>query len=136
MVALGKYDYSRWNKDRVIYTGPRPGSFSDMVGIDDLDVMNLDEILSAMEREEFLVFEYGGGPRLAAPFVLGVSSSGNPLLRAYQTEGFSRGGPAYGWRVFQVREMSMVEGFGEFFFPEEFLFDPLFPWTYKVVKIL
>jgi hypothetical protein len=133
---LGRFKGGRWSKPYGIYTGPRPASWSDFKGIDDLDLMNLDDVLGCMERSELLVFEYSGFDRLVAPFVLGVSSEGAPLLRAYQVEGTSKGGAGYGWRVFKVREMSMVARGWEFFNVEDFDFNDKYPWTYKVFKML
>jgi len=133
---LGRFKYNRWFKPYGIYKGPRPASMSDFKGIDDLDLMNIEDILGCMDREEFLIFEYSGFDRMVAPFVLGVSSSGNPLLRGYQVEGNSKGGVGYGWRVYQVREMSMVNRGWQFFNIEDFKFDALYPWTYKVYKTL
>lgn len=133
---MGKYPSSRWEKRYGIYSGPRAGAWSDLTGIDDVDVINIDEILGCMERSELLALEYSGLERVVAPFVFGVSSSGNPLLRAYQTDGKSKGGKGVGWRVFQVRNMSMVEGYLEYFEPSEFGFDELYPWIYKVLKML
>ena len=118
------------------YEGVRVAEWSDFLGLDDLDWMNIEIILNALEWQELLFFEYGGRDRVVAPFVFGVSSEGNALMRGYMVEGSSRSGKGSGWRVFQVREMSMVDAFGEWFIAEEFDFDRKYPWVYKVFKML
>lgn len=133
---MSRYPSNRWEKRFGIYEGVRPAGASDFVGIDDLDLMNIEDILGCMDRTEFIIFEYSGFDRLVAPFVLGVSSVGNPLLRGYQVEGNSKGGVGYGWRVYRVREMSMVNRSWEFFNIEDFKFIGEYPWTYKVFKML
>lgn len=128
-----------WKKreiDSPIYQGPRVAEWIDLKGLDELDLLNLEDILDCMDKKEFLIFEYKGSNRKVAPFVLGCSSIGKPLLRGYQIEGVSRSGKGPGWRVFQVRDMSMVSGSWEYFLPEDFKFDPFYPWTYKVLKML
>ena len=125
----------KW-KEAPPYEGVRVAEWSDFTGLDDLDWLNIGDILTALERQELLSFEYKGRDRLVAPFVFGVSSEGNALMRGYQIEGSSRSGKGAGWRVFQVREMSLVGLYGESFIPEEFDFNPQFPWVYKVFEML
>lgn len=57
-------------------------------------------------------------------------------MRAYQLDGVSKSGKHAGWRVFQVREMSMVDGYGEYFEREDFGFKEFYPWVYKVYRTL
>ena len=125
----------RW-REAPPYEGVRVAEWSDFTGLDDLDWMNIEIILNALEWQEFLFFEYGGRGRVVAPFVFGVSSEGNALMRGFLMEGSSRSGKGPGWRVFQVREMSMVDLYGEWFIPEEFDFDRGYPWVYKVFKMV
>jgi len=89
-----------------------------------------------MEWPQLIIFRYGDSDRVAAPFVLGVSSEGNPLMRAYQLEGISRSGKGEGWRVFQIRKMEKVENHQDFVNAEDFDFNQLYPWTYKVIGML
>ena len=133
---MGKYDGWKYREKYGAYKGVRSAEWSDFKGIDDLDVMNMDDILGCMDRTELIIFEYSGFDRLVAPFVLGVSSLGNPLFRGYQIEGTSKRGVSYGWRVYQVREMSMVNRSWQFFNIDDFKFDESYPWTYKVLKML
>uniref|UniRef100_A0A7V3KN03 WYL domain-containing protein n=1 Tax=candidate division WOR-3 bacterium TaxID=2052148 RepID=A0A7V3KN03_UNCW3 len=118
------------------YEGVRVAQWSDFIGLDDLDWLNIEDILNALEWQELITFEYKGRDRLVAPFVFGVSSEGNALMRGYQLEGSSRSGKGAGWRVYQVRELSMLDLYGEWFEAEDFDFDRKYPWIYKVFKML
>ena len=89
-----------------------------------------------MDWPELIVFHYGDSDRLVAPFVIGVSSEGNPLLRGYQIEGVSRSGKGAGWRVFQVEKIENLDNYGDFFDADDFQFDRFYPWVYKVFKML
>lgn len=93
-------------------------------------------ILQAMDWPQLIVFRYGESDRVAAPFVVGISSEGNPLMRGYQLEGNSRSGKGAGWRVFQVGKMENVENHQDFFDKDDFDFDEHYPWIYKVFKML
>ncbi|MBU2118679.1 MAG: hypothetical protein KJ954_13915 [Alphaproteobacteria bacterium] len=93
-------------------------------------------IIEAMNWPQLIVFHYGESDRVVAPFVVGVSSDGNPLLRGYQLEGNSRSGKGEGWRVFQMRKMENLENYQEFFNQEDFDFEEFYPWIYKVFKML
>lgn len=128
--------YNKKSTDAPIWEGPRVAQGNDFVNIDDLDKMNLQIIYDAMDGLELITFKYDGHDRVVAPFVIGVSSRGNPLLRGYQLEGNSRSGKGEGWRVFQVRKMEMVDRYWEFFNKKDFKFDEVYPWTYKVLKML
>lgn len=128
-----------WNKrktDKPFWEGPRVGKEVDLIGIDDLDKMNLEVIFEALENTQLLIFQYDGRDRVVAPFVVGVSSGGNALLRGYQLEGNSRSGKGAGWRVFQIRKMEVVDNHQDYFNPEEFDFDRTYPWTHRVLKML
>ena len=128
--------YNKRREDPPIWEGPRVGLWSDFVGLDDLDLLNIEDIMYCLEWSMLLVFEYSGFDRVVAPFVLGMSSFGNALLRGYQLEGNSKGGRGVGWRTFQVREMSLVFRYWEFFNPEDFKFDRWYPWVHRVYKML
>jgi hypothetical protein len=125
----------KW-KEAPTYEGVRIAKWSDFIGLDDLDWLNIEDILNALEWQELLAFEYKDRDRVVAPFVFGVSAEGNALMRGYQLEGSSRSGKGAGWRVFQVRELSMLDLYGEFFIAEDFNFDRKYPWIYKVFKML
>jgi len=93
-------------------------------------------ILDAMDFQQLLVFRYTDSDRVVAPFVVGVSSEGNPLMRGYQLEGVSRSGKGPGWRVFQIKKMENVVNYFEFFNVDDFDFDEFYPWTFRVFKML
>lgn len=93
-------------------------------------------ILEAMDWPQIIWFHYGESDRVVAPFVVGVSSEGNPLMRGYQLEGNSRSGKGPGWRMFQIRKMENVENHQDFFDKEDFDLDRYYPWIYKVFKML
>ena len=98
--------------------------------------VKIQTILDAMDWPMLIVFRYGASDRVVAPFVVGISSEGNPLLRGYQLEGMSRSGKGAGWRVFQIRKMENLENHQEFFNKEDFDFDEHYPWIYKTFKML
>lgn len=133
---MSRFDFRRkmpWEKD---WAGPRPATEDDYRKLGDFSRGNIDLILDAMDSMQLLVFRYGVSDRVAAPFVVGISLEGNPLMRGYQLEGTSRSGKGRGWRVFQVQLMHGLMNHHDFFAPEDFDFDPAYPWIYKVFAIL
>jgi len=133
---MSRFDFRRkmpWEKD---WEGPRPATEDDYKKLGDFSRVNVDLILDAMDSMQLLVFRYGASDRVAAPFVVGISLEGNPLMRAYQLEGESKSGKGEGWRVFQVQMMGDLMNHHDFFDPEDFDFDPAYPWIYKVFAIL
>jgi len=86
----------------------------------------------AIETEQAVTFYYNRTSRVVEPYVLGLSSEGNPLLRGFQTDGESLSGKGPGWRVYQVVKIEGLELFGEYFSPERFDYDPTVPWIYEV----
>ena len=89
-----------------------------------------------MEYPQLIIFHYGESDRVVCPFVLGVSSQGNPLMRGYQVEGVSRSGKGPGWRVYQIKKMENIENYQDFFDTEDLDFNEIYPWTFKVFKML
>ncbi len=123
-------------KESPPYEGVRGAELEDIEKIEIETQAKMETILEAMEWPQLIFFRYGASDRVAAPFVLGISSEGNPLMRGYQLEGISRSGKADGWRVFQVRKMESVENHQDFFNKEDFDFQRYYPWVYKVFKML
>ncbi|MBS3918896.1 MAG: hypothetical protein KG012_14140 [Deltaproteobacteria bacterium] len=123
-------------KESPPYEGVRAAEHEDIEKIDDESRIKMETILEAMEWPQLIVFKYGDSDRVAAPFVLGISSGGNPLMRAYQLEGISRSGKGEGWRVFQIVKMENVENHQDFFDYKEYEFNDLYPWTYKVIRMV
>lgn len=129
----------QWEKQRgeiEAYEGPRGADFVDLGEFDSETQIKIQTILDAMDWPQLIVFRYGDSDRVVAPFVVGVSSEGNPLLRGYQLDGVSRSGKVGGWRVFQIRKMENLENYQEFFNADDFDFDEFYPWIYKVFKML
>jgi hypothetical protein len=128
-----------WGKrktDEPFWEGPRVAEDIDLSGFSDETQIKIQIILDAMDWPQLIVFNYDGSGRVVAPFVVGVSRDGNPLLRGYQLEGVSRSGKGAGWRVFQIRKMSDLDNYQDFFYKEDFDFDEIYPWTYKVLRML
>lgn len=91
------------------------------------------EILrNAIDQFKLLRFFYSGSERIVAPYVFGLSSEGNPLLRGIQLEGQSLSGKGAGWRVFQVLKMDDLDFYGEYFEPVYEGYDPHVPWIKEV----
>lgn len=128
-----------WQKQRgqvSEYEGARAADFVDLVDVGSEDLSKIQTILDAMDWPQLIVFWYDGSDRVVAPFVIGVSREGNPLMRGYQLEGVSRSGKGEGWRVFQIRKMVNVENHQDFFDKDDFDFQEFYPWIYKVYKML
>jgi len=123
-------------KESPPYEGVRGAELEDIEKIEIETQAKMETILEAMEWPQLIVFRYGDSDRVAAPFVLGISSEGNPLMRAYQLEGISRSGKGEGWRIFQIRKMENVENHQDFFNKEDFDFQRYYPWIHKVFKML
>jgi predicted DNA-binding transcriptional regulator YafY len=62
----------------------------------------------AIRSRSVLDLDYEPGRRLVEPHALGVSSEGNMLLRAYQTEGASASGEHVNWKLFRVDRIRTV----------------------------
>jgi len=131
--------YPEWEKrktDEPIWEGPRVLEEWELGVFDEDTKYKIQTILDAMDWPQLLIFKYGDSDRVVAPFVVGVSSEGNPLLRGYQLEGVSRSGKGEGWRVFQINKIENLENHQDFTIPEDFEFDRAYPWLYKVYKTL
>jgi len=130
---------AEWDKVRgetEEWEGPREAYLEQ---VDDFGVetaAKIRTILDGMDFQQLIVFRYSDSDRVVAPFVVGVSSEGNALMRGYQVEGVSKSGKGPGWRVYQIKKMEKVVNFFEFFNVDDFDFDEFYPWTYKVFKML
>lgn len=89
-------------------------------------------IREAIDTLQAIRFWYNDSERIVEPYVFGVSSEGNPLMRGFQTDGVSLSGKGPGWRVFQVLKMFDVILIGEYFTPNFSEYDPYTPWIYEV----
>lgn len=122
--------------DKSTWEGPREGSLDNIVNFDPALRVKLLDIIDAMENTQFISFLYSGYARVVAPFVVGVSSGGNPLMRGFQTEGNSRSGKEGGWRVFQINKMDYIENHQDHFEAWDFDFDEYYPWIFEVILML
>lgn len=130
---------TEWDKVRgkkEDWLGPREAYLEQVNEFGTETAAKMRTILDAMDFQQLLVFRYTDSDRVVAPFVVGVSSEGNPLLRGYQLEGISRSGKGPGWRVFQIKKMENVTNHWEYFEADNFDFDEFYPWTHKVFKML
>lgn len=116
--------------------GVRVAPIGELGLLDSSSQVKIETILEAMDWPQLIIFRYGESDRVVAPFVVGVGSDGNPLMRGYQLEGTSRSGKSVGWRVFQVYKMENVENHQDYFNADQFDFDRTYPWIYKVFKML
>lgn len=129
----------QWGKrktDPPIWEGPRVAEDWEITKFDSEITAKIQIIYDAMDWPQLIFFRYDGFDRVVAPFVLGESSEENPLLRGYQLEGDSRSGKGEGWRVFQIKKMEDLDNYQDFFYTDEFDFDDVYPWIYKVFKML
>lgn len=129
--AYVKSEPGKWARE-----GVRDVEEINLMGLETDSLRKMRTILNAMDWPQLIIFHYGESDRVVAPFVVGVSSEGNPLMRGYQLEGISRSGKGEGWRVFQIRKMENVENHQDFFDPDDFDFVESYPWIYKVFKML
>jgi hypothetical protein len=128
-----------YNKRRELppfWEGPRVAEYWELEGYDPVRTAKIELLLEAMDWPQLVIFLYDGSDRVVAPFVIGVSSEGNPLLRGYQLEGNSRSGKGEGWRIFQIDKIENLANHQDFFYREDFDFDQFYPWIYKVYKML
>jgi len=129
-------EYRRKLPDEKTWEGPRVAGSAEFDSLDVDSRIKILTILEAMDWPQLICFSYDGSDRVVAPFIVGISSEGNPLLRGYQTEGISRSGKGPGWRVFQIKKIVNLENYQDFFYPDDFHFEGEYPWIHKVFKML
>jgi hypothetical protein len=128
-----------WDKkwfDEPIWEGPRVAESIDYHVLKIETRFKIMVLIEAIEWNQFVKFKYGNSDRIVAPFVVGVSKEGNPLLRGFQMVGNSRSGKGPGWRVFQIEVIEKLENHQTYFEKEDFDFDNYFPWIYRVIKMV
>jgi hypothetical protein len=126
-----KAEPGKWARE-----GVRAAVAAEMNKLGSDDIASIKIIIEAMEWPQLIVFSYDNSDRVVAPFVVGVSSDGKPLMRGYQLEGVSRSGRGEGWRVFQVGAMLNLENHQDYFEASDFDFNRVYPWIYKVFRML
>lgn len=75
----------------------------------------IDLVTDAIRNKRRLSLDYRPGQRTVEPHVLGYSSEGNILLRAYQTEGASASGEHENWKLFRIDRADTLSDSGEEF---------------------
>lgn len=65
----------------------------------------LSMIETCIAHRWLLSFVYDGLPRVVEPHLVGYSTTGKQLLRAYQVDGQSESGRIPDWRLFEVGKM-------------------------------
>jgi len=65
-------------------------------------------ICSAIRSRKIIQFYYNGGYRTVEPYCYGIGRTGNELLRAFQTGGYSESGNPVQWKLFSVNKMSNI----------------------------
>lgn len=72
--------------------------------------MSVADVLTfAIENRRVVTFTYDGHHRVVEPFLLGVTTAGNPSLRGYQTAGTSTHGQVPGWHLFSLSKIESIE---------------------------
>jgi predicted DNA-binding transcriptional regulator YafY len=66
-------------------------------------------IASAITKRRTVQLYYDPGLRIIEPHALGYGSSGQVLLRAFQTEGASASGEHVNWKLFRVDRITGLE---------------------------
>lgn len=72
-------------------------------------------IVAAIQQQRRLRIWYDPGGRIVEPHAYGTGSSGQHLLRAFQTEGASASGEHANWKLFRVDRISSLEMLDETF---------------------
>lgn len=66
-------------------------------------------LLLAIRERRVVSFEYEGRRRVAEPQAIGIASSGDAILLAFQTGGDSASGRLPGWRTFTLAKITALE---------------------------
>lgn len=78
--------------------------------------MTIDRLLKeAIESKTVIELNYPPGRRKVQPHVLGISSKGDPLLRAFQVDGASESGEHTHWKLFRLDRILSVTASAEYF---------------------
>lgn len=66
-------------------------------------------LCEAIKNRRQVKMKYEGRERLVDPYLIGTTTAGNEVLRAYQVGGYSERGGLPAWRLFTLRGISGVE---------------------------
>jgi hypothetical protein len=61
-----------------------------------------DSVCNAIRDRSVIEFSYDGGLRIVEPHCHGRNKNGTQVVRAFQTDGYSKSGNSSGWRLFDV----------------------------------
>ena len=73
-----------------------------------------EKIVEAINEKRTIAFYYDGGYRTVEPYVYGISSVGQEILRAYQLGGYSDSEAHEGWKLFKtsgIKNLVVMENF-------------------------
>ena len=74
--------------------------------------MNLEQtkdlVCRAIGERKVIEFNYKDKPRVAEPYICGVSAANKYVMLAFQTGGHSSSG-RFGWKLFEVGNMTRLE---------------------------
>ena len=65
------------------------------------------DICEAIDTQKVIKFLYKGQPRIAEPYIYGISAAGKYILLAYQTGGYSSTNK-FGWKLFEITNISVL----------------------------
>jgi hypothetical protein len=78
----------------------------------------------AIESQTIIEIFYPPGRRKVQPLVLGFSSKGDELVRAFQLEGASKSGEHTNWKLFRVDEVQSISLTSETFVADHSEYNP------------
>lgn len=67
------------------------------------------ELIEAIKNQKVIRLHYSAGYREVEPHTYGLGTSGNELLRGYQTGGASQSGANQGWKLFKLDEVNSMD---------------------------
>ena len=83
------------------------------------------KLCDAIAYKKIIQFYYEGGIRVVEPHCYGIhKTTGEEVLCAFQTEGFSRSGGLPGWRFFIIDKVSQLKVRKEHFIEPRPLYNP------------
>ncbi len=62
-------------------------------------------VCEAISERSVVEFEYDGAIRVVEPHCHGQTKAGKEMVRAYQTDGYSKSGPVEGWKLYDVAKI-------------------------------
>jgi len=69
----------------------------------------ISQICTAIKNMNVLTFTYDGFDRVVEPHAYGNDRKGQDVMRAFQTEGGSDSGDAFGWKLFLTSNIQSLQ---------------------------